>query len=88
MKFTKEHYNILVKKVCELNEKVCLVTEKARYDGAGLSHERFCWDMFHMTGIHIGNGKGMSSNCGIEGDYNDSHIFTATKKAISDVMAI
>ena len=86
MKFTKAHYEILVKKVNELNDKCCLVSVKAKYDDAGLSHERFCWDVFYKTRIVIGNGIGLSSNCGIEGDYNDSHIFTATKKAISEVM--
>lgn len=91
MKFTNEHYNILSSHIKKLSRDLTresidntLSNISNKYKGDGLSHERFCFDLFYRLNIKIGDGVGLSSNCGIVGDYNDSHIYTAISKVLKD----
>jgi hypothetical protein len=86
MKFTTEHYNILKNRVADLGIDK-LKQAKAEYKEKGLSETRFLFDVFYASKTKIGDGIGLSSNCGIEGDYNDNHIETAMKKVISELTA-
>ena len=86
MKFTNEHYSILKNRVADLGIDK-LKTAQNEYKQKGLSETRFLFDVFYASKTKIGDGVGMSSNCGIEGDYNDNHIETAMKKVIKELTA-
>jgi hypothetical protein len=85
MKFTTEHYNILKNRVADLGIDK-LKKAKTEYKEKGLSETRFLFDVFYASKTVIGDGIGLSSNCGIEGDYDDSHIKTAMKKVIKELI--
>lgn len=84
MKFTNEHYNILKNRVAVIGIAK-LKKAKTEYKEKGLSDTRFLFDVFYASKTKIGDGIGLSSNCGIEGDYNDGHIETAMKKIIKEL---
>lgn len=85
MKFTNEHYNILRNRVAGIGIDK-LKKAQTEYEGKGLSEARFLFDVFYASKTKIGDGIGLSSNCGIEGDYDDSHIKTAMTKIIKDLL--
>jgi len=84
MKFTNEHYYILKARIESIGVDK-LKSARKEYIEKALSDQRFIFDVFWASKTKIGDGIGMSSNCGIEGDYNDSHIGTATKKALQEI---
>jgi hypothetical protein len=86
MKFAPEHYEILKNRISDLTKLYDLKKMKFEYAINARSERRFYWDIFWKLNVTIGDGIGMSSNCGIVGDYNDDHIFTAVKKATIEVM--
>jgi len=56
----------------------------SRYPGAkqvykekGLSDVRYAWDVFRMTGLKIGDGKGVKGDIDLYEYLNDNHITTA-----------
>lgn len=91
MKFTTEHYNILKgllnRKACELVRYKAfhnLPNLYAMHKKNGKSFESVTWSLFRSLHAQIGDNKGLSSNCGISGDYNDAHIYTALKKYLRE----
>ena len=85
MKFTNEHYTILKNRISDIGIDR-LKQAKEEYKNKGLSKTRFLFDVFYFSKTKIGDGVGMSSNCGIVGDYNDAHIETAMNKVINDLI--
>jgi len=51
-----------------------------KYEKSGLSKLRFRWDMFHLSGIKIGDGIGIPTGDIIDPDLNEDHIDTALRK--------
>lgn len=84
MKFTIEHYQVLKTRVASVGISE-LSNARERYVQAGHSDTRFIMDVFYATKTRIGDGIGLQSNCGIVGDYDDKHIQTATKKALTEL---
>ena len=92
MKFTKQDIEVLRANIdgfFQLEEKDGKSRQYwlAAYKKNGHSLRRFLFDLFYATGLHIGDGVGMSAKPGrfdsrtIICDCNDDHIFTALKKA-------
>lgn len=91
MKFTTEHYNILkgiinqkAREAAQQDIKDVYSVSAKRYKAAGMSYQGFVWAVFYLTEVRIGDGVGLSSNCGIEGDYHDTHIETAVKRVLRE----
>ena len=83
MKFTKEHTAILkvgIDKVLNNNPKIVEAYENGafqRSESVKNLQTRFCFDLFHASGVKIGDGIGTQGD--IVGDYQDTHILTALK---------
>jgi len=89
MKFSQAHVQILKDRMLPLiNDKVIDSYQSGKFRGAEKVkdlNKRFRWDVFYASGTRIGDGVGISSNCGIEGDYNDIHIDTALRSFIPKI---
>ena len=83
MKFTKEHLAILkkgIEAVLNNNPNALEVYETGQFVKSEKVKDlqtRFCFDLFHTSGVKIGDGVG--TNGDIIGDYNDNHLLTALK---------
>jgi len=53
----------------------------------GLSDVRYAWDVFHMTGLKIGDGKGVKGDIDLYEYLNDNHITTALLQATKEQTA-
>ncbi len=83
MKMAKEHVEILktgIDKVLAKYPNIAVKYESGdfpRSEKVKDLQKRFCFDLFFATGIRIGDAIGVVGD--INGDYDDSHIFTALK---------
>ena len=82
---TKEHVEILKAAIDKVLVKYPNVIKEyengdfPRSDKVKDLQKRFCFDLFFATGIRIGDGIGIIGD--INGDYADTHIYTALKSA-------
>ena len=92
MKMTKEHVNILkdgIDRAINNNggvDSVITMYEQGNFPRANKVKElqqRFCFDLLYASGLRIGDGVGTRGD--IEGDYSDSHIYTALKSVCPTV---
>lgn len=77
MKFSTEHYSDLKKAIA--NSCVDLKATKEAYKEKGLSDTRFIWDIFWAS-------RWSQTDAGRAADYMDTHIQTATKTAINELI--
>jgi hypothetical protein len=77
MKISAEHYEIVKKAILGVIKKY--PDHKQGYIDAGLSMERWRWDMFHHCGLKVGDGVGVSG-LPLYSYLHDSHIDTALRK--------
>lgn len=83
MKVTKEHTRILkrgIDRVLSDNPDAVERYEKGKFyksESVKDLQRRFCFDLYHASGVTIGDGVGTSGD--IIGNYNDDHIYTALK---------
>lgn len=50
-----------------------------------ISETRFAWDLFWMTGLRIGDGRGCQGDIDLYSYMNDNHIETALKKIVNEL---
>lgn len=80
MKFTKDQINTLEMRLLDCIEMDTLKTKYEEYQSAKLSYIRFIWDWFWRSNTTIGDGIGLTTNCGLTiPDCHDNHIETALK---------
>ena len=83
MKMTAEHLSILksgIDKVLKANPDAVDKYRRGEFprsDRVKDLQRRFCFDLFHASGLSIGDGIGTHGE--IIGDYNDDHIYTALR---------
>jgi hypothetical protein len=77
MKFSKEHFEGL--KSAIINSDTDIAATKAAYKEKGLSDQRFYWDIFWASQYHKNESFRNS-------DYYDTHIETAIKAAIKEIL--
>ena len=77
MKFLQQHYEALKQLIKESD--IDIIATKANYKEKGLSDQRFYWDLFWASKWH------KSIECR-ESDYLDTHIETAIKTAVKELI--
>ncbi len=55
------------------------------YSTSGCTLKRFYWDLFHATGLKIGDGAGMPGDIELYSYLDDTHIDTALKSIVKSI---
>lgn len=76
MKFSTTHFEALKSEIEKSG--IDLIETKKNYEEKGLSETRYAWDIFWAVSFHKYPGFR-------EASYKDTHIETATKKAIVEL---
>ena len=83
MKMKPEHFTILktaIDSILEKHPELPGQYKRGEFPRAEKTRDlqrRFCFDLFYASGIKIGDGIGTHGD--INGDYDDSHIYTALR---------